>query len=277
MTDLSLPLAHMLVAAGASTAILGAVAALRPGPVARRSADLAGVSSLALALVAWGGRWGAAGHLPVFGTYESALSLTVAVLVAAVVARRLWPGEAGIWPAGGAVAAALMAHGLRFSPEAYALTISERSWVVDVHAVVAWAAFGCLAANAGLALRHVASRTPAGPVAERALSASLSLGFALHSGMMASGSFYKFLLFGVAWSFDPIETLGIVAWLSYGTLLHMHLLGGWQGRRLAGWCLALFVVLAVSYRGIVYFPASSTYHIFDMDLRLHIGPGEPAR
>jgi ABC-type transport system involved in cytochrome c biogenesis permease subunit len=94
--------------------------------------------------------------------------------------------------------------------------------------------------------------------------------------MLASGSFYKFLLFGRAWSFDPVETLGLVAWVSYGTLLHLYLFSGWEGRRLAAWCLALFVLLTVTYRGIVYFPSWSTYHIFDMDLRLHVVGAEPA-
>ena len=88
--------------------------------------------------------------------------------------------------------------------------------------------------------------------------------------MMASGSFYKFLLFGKAWSFDPIETMGFIAWVAYGTLLHMNLFAGWKGRQLAKWCLFLFVLLVVSYRGIVYFPSWASYHILDMDLRLHL-------
>jgi len=88
--------------------------------------------------------------------------------------------------------------------------------------------------------------------------------------MLVTGSLYKFMLFGRAWSFDPVETLGLLAWLAYGTLLHMQQLAGWGGRRLAGWCVALFVVLVVSYRAIVYFPSWSTYHIFDIGLRLHL-------
>ncbi len=68
-----------------------------------------------------------------------------------------------------------------------------------------------------------------------------------------------------------------MAWLAYGTLLHMQLLAGWEGRRLAVWCLSLFLLLIVSYRGIVYFPAWSTYHIFDMDLRIHVTGVEAER
>ena len=171
------------------------------------------------------------------------------------------------------MAGLLLLHAAGYSREIYALTISERSWVVDVHALFAWAAFGALTVNAAWALYLLAAARSDDRGLHRALSFTLSLGFALHTAMMASGSLYKFLLFGRAWSFDPIETLGFVAWVAYGTLLHMHLFAGWQGRRLAAWSLGLFLLLVVSYRGIVYFPAWSSYHILDMDLRMHLMGG----
>jgi len=238
------------------------------GRTLRRVTQWLGITCFVLALVTWLLRWRFAGHLPMFGTYESALSLAVAVLGAAFFVqssdgtRRLWPMACG-------VAAALLAHGYRYDDTIFPLTISERSWIVEVHAIVAWSAFGCLAANAGAGLVHLlAVETPS--ATGRLLSRSLSIGFLLHSAMLVSGSFYKFLLFGQIWSFDPIETLGFVAWISYGTLLHLHLMAGWEGNRLAKWCLFVFVLLVISYRLIVYFPAWSTYHIFDMDLRIHI-------
>jgi len=222
-----------------------------------------------LSASAWGLRWSLAGHLPIFGTYESALSLSVAILGAAWLYEFKGRFELGVAPVAALVSAALLAHGLAYDSTPYALTISERSLAVDAHAIFAWAAFGVLSINAGLAFVTVIRRAKE---ATRWLTTTLKLGFFLHTLMMASGSFYKFLLFGKVWSFDPIETLGVVAWTAYGTLLHMVLLGGWRDRRLAGWCLFVFVLLIVSYRAIVYFPAWSTYHILDMDLRIHV-PG----
>jgi len=239
-----------------------------------RAAVGSGLAGLVLSLITWGVRWWLAGHLPLFGTYESSLSLAVAVLVGAALVRPRHHDGAGIWPVACGAAAVLVAHGLRFDPTAFALTISERSWVVDIHAVLAWAAFAALTANAAFALRRLVRRSPSSREGDRLLTFSLSLGFMLHSAMMASGSFYKFLLFGQVWSFDPVETLGFAAWIAYGTLLHMNLFAGWKGRKLAGWCLAVFVLLVVSYRGIVYFPAWSTYHMFDMDLRIHLTGAE---
>lgn len=275
--DLSLPLAFALVGVGAAGAAAGFLGWGRPGASGlTRLATGAGLVAAAIAVGGWTARMVHAGHLPLFGTYESAWSLAVAVAVAALVAWVRWPDlRQAVWPPALAVMAGLLAHGLRFSHEAFPLTISERSWVVDVHAFAAWAAFGCLALNAGLALFLVVSER-GGDRRNHALAYSLSLGFLLHTAMLATGSVYKFLLFGSTWSFDPVETLGFVAWMAYGTLLHMHLFAGWEGRKLASWCLGLFVILVVSYRGIVYFPAWSTYHIMDMDLRMHIESGSTA-
>ena len=273
--DLSIPLSRALVALCAIASALGFVAWFRPD--ARnigRMASALGLICLVLGVATWIVRWATAGHLPLFGTYESALSLAVAILLGGLLAMRRSTGPAGLWPVVTGTTAAIVIHGLGFDPTPYALTISERSWVVDIHAVAAWAAFGGLTVNAAIALRRLIGRSLNETLCDRALAFTLSLGFVLHSGMLISGSFYKFLLFGKVWSFDPIETLGLVAWFAYGTLLHMHLFAGWNGRRLALWCLGLFVLLVVSYRGIVYFPAWSTYHIFDMDLRIHLTGSE---
>ncbi len=262
-----------LIGVCAAGALWGVAAWRLPKGLWPRVAEWWGMLAFALSLLTWILRWRLAGHLPIFGTYESALSLALTVLAATLLTRRLSPASSRLlWPVACAVAAGLLAHGQRYDRTAFPLTISERSLVVDLHAVLAWAAFGVLAVNAGLALVELLRRRQPSAAANRRLSVTLSLGFLLHSAMLASGSFYKFLLFGRAWSFDPIETLGFAAWAAYGTLLHMHWLGGWQGRRLAAWCIGLFLLLIVSYRAIVYFPPWSTYHILDMDLRIHV-PG----
>jgi ABC-type transport system involved in cytochrome c biogenesis permease subunit len=276
--DPTLQVLPVLIGVLAATSFAGLISWSRRSPnwVARLLDVLGPLGLLAMAVL-WGLRVWSAGHLPLFGTFESSLSLALAVLGVAALFRLRVAGSRASWPIPTGVAAVLLAHGMRYDPTIYALTISERSWVVDVHAVVAWLAFGVLTANAGFAFYLLARRRNSARSAasvEHLLSGSLSLGFLLHTGMLVSGSIYKFMLFGTAWSFDPIETLGLVAWIAYGTLLHLHLMAAWSGRRLAGWCVAVFVLLVVSYRGIVYFPSWSTYHIFDMNLRIHLTGSE---
>jgi len=270
--DLSMRLVPWMVVAGAATGATGLLGAgrLSRRPGTGRAARALSWATLGLTATAWLSRLLAAGHLPIFGTYESSWSLALATLLVAALWAR---GSAGPAVRGVAAttAAALVAHGARFDPAVYPLTISERSWVVDVHALLSWLAFGVFVVALGLAFRKLqADPGQATPGLDAMLVLALRIAFVLQTAMLASGSLYKFLLFGTAWSFDPVETLGFVSWVAYGTLLHMHLLAGWDGRRLARWSLGLFVLLVVSYRGIVYFPSWSTYHIFDMDLRMHI-------
>lgn len=232
-------------------------------------ARIAFLLALGAAASSWVVRWVLAGHLPLFGTYESGISLAlVTLLVAACLGVRARHIARLAWPVASLVAAAVLLQRQFYDPTPYALTISERSLVVDVHAIISWLAFGVMTANAGVAIA-ILVRCSDEDSELRWLSRSLSVGFLLFSAMIVSGSLYKFMLFGSAWSFDPIETLALAVWLAYATLLHMHRLGGWHGRKLARWCVGLFVALVVSYRCIVLFPATATYHIFDIDLRLH--------
>lgn len=214
--------------------------------------------------ITWGLRTATAGHMPQSGMYESALSLALATVVVAVIWEIRHKGRTIITPLAVLIGSALLSHGERFDPTASALFLSENSWVVDVHGVIAWLAFGVLALSNFLALRIVLGRTE-GDDLERPLVKALQLGFLLLTGMIVSGSAYRFILTGTLWSFDPVESMALVVWMAYATLLSMHFFVGWKGKRLAGWTLGLFVLLAISFRTLVYFPPGSTYHNFEQD------------
>lgn len=253
--------------------IVIAVRIFKGGPRIEQAVRWLALLWVAFLTLTWALRTAAAGHIPLFGMYESALSLALATVIVAVLWEIWHQGKTVITPLAVLIAAALMSHGKSFDPTPYALTISERSWVVDIHAIVAWFAFGIFALSNFLALRIVLGRTE-GDDLERPMVTSLQVGFVTLTAMIITGSIYKFMLFGTAWSFDPVESMALVVWMAYATLLHLHLFVGWKGKRLAGWTLGLFVLLTVSFRCLVYFPAWSTYHIFDMDRRIHVGPQE---
>lgn len=259
--------ARLFVALTAIALIAAAtgIASWRVAP-ARRFARASTVVAFVLSLATWLVRWYEAEHLPLFGTWESALSLALFVLAFGALSRRVAEGIAPL------VAGVVLLHGGFYDSTVYALTISERSLVVDAHALLAWVAFASLSTNAAIGVAVLLRRDDS---AATALSRTLAIGFFFYSAMIASGAIYKFMLFGVAWSFDPIETLAVTSWLAYATLLHLHLIAKWEGVRLAQWCVGLFVLLVVSYRAIVFFPPISTYHIFDIDLRIHVSGGAP--
>lgn len=245
-------------------AALAGLLALRSPRLARAARPLS-LASFVVTLAVWIARWVQAGHFPLFGTYENALSVALALtLVGVVVDQRRALSTS---PAMLLVAALILAQGLQYDAMPYGLTISERSLVVDVHAVLAWLAFAVLAGAFAVALRVAFAREAT--VLDAPMERLLAIGFVLHTAMIVTGSFYKFLLFGKVWSWDPIETMALIAWLAYGTLLHMSLLAGWSGRRFARWTIGTFVVLVLSYRTIIYFPPMATYHVFDIGLKLH--------
>lgn len=253
-----------LYIASALVALLGA----RGGAsrLLTRAALAMSCASAAATLAVWIARWVEVEHFPLFGTYENALSTALIVTIVAAlidVRKRL----VVVSPAMLLVAALLLAQGVQYDAMPYGLTISERSLVVDLHAVLAWLAFAVLAAAFAIAVRVAFSREATSLDAQ--MERLLTIGFVLHTAMLISGSFYKFLLFGKVWSWDPIETMALIAWLAYGTLLHMSLLAGWSGRRFARWTIGTFAILLISYRAIIYFPSFATYHVFDIGLKLH--------
>jgi ABC-type transport system involved in cytochrome c biogenesis permease subunit len=213
--------------------------------------------------VVWGVRMAVTGHFPIFGAYESALSLAfiggLTLFILSLIHKRPYMA---FYPA---VVFLLLLHGNRYSPAVWALTISERSVWVHLHALAAYIAFGfalgLLAASLLIYLRQ-----------EAPLRQLLLWFFLYYTLALALGSFYRFQLFGRAWSFDPMETMNLACYLGFATLVHLAYFRNWEARRLAGWTLFCVLLLVLAYRLILIFPASSTYHLLDIDLRLHLLP-----
>lgn len=263
-----------LVPSGLIIGHLGIAARIfRGGPSVETIVRLLALIWSATLAVTWGLRASAVGHRPQAGMYESAISLALATVVVALIWEVFHRGRTVITPLAVLISSALLSHGERFEPTASGLLLSERSWVVDTHAVIAWLAFGVLALSNFLALRIVLGRTE-GDDLERPLVKALQLGFLLLTAMIVSGVVSRLIVSGTAWSFDPVESMALIVWAAYASLLSMHFLANWKGKRLAGWTLGLFILLALSFRTLVYFPPGSTYHVFDMDHRIGSGPKE---
>ena len=96
----------------------------------------------------------------------------------------------------------------------------------------------------------------------------INFGFVNHTVMFALGSYYSSILFGTWWRWDPVFSISLMAWLLLGLTIHLRLFFNWNGRRAAWLFVLVFSVLNISYWGMVYLPTGSTFHIFDVDLKL---------
>lgn len=77
----------------------------------------------------------------------------------------------------------------------------------------------------------------------------VTLGFALFTIGLITGSFLAKETWGALWSWEPVQVWSVVSWMLYAVLLHARTVG-WRGRKAARLTIFCFVVLAVSFLGV---------------------------
>lgn len=224
--------------------------------LARRPRALAMLAGLVVAgivaLLGW--RWTVTGHPPVFGTYEMDLAETAALLGLGLYGMRRWR-----WPfprAALAVAGLTLLHTFLLDPAPTPLTISEVSLWIDLHAVLAWCAWALLF--------HALFRAFA-PADEGELGLRLlGWGFAALTAMGAVGVYYGTLLFATPWSWDPVQTLGLLAWILAAIALHFRLFFRVTLDRQRWFLLVVVAVFVLSAKLVMFLPAGQSFHVFEL-------------
>jgi len=88
---------------------------------------------------------------------------------------------------------------------------------------------------------------------------SATLGFIFLTLGIATGSVWAHYAWGSYWSWDPKETWSLITWLSYAVMLHVRLVRGWRGRRMAVMAIIGFVCVLVTYLGVNFLPSLHSY------------------
>ncbi|HEY4716494.1 MAG TPA: cytochrome c biogenesis protein CcsA [bacterium] len=240
-------------------------------------------------------RWEFSGHLPVMGTYESALSGSLVTAFLIILFKRKYPEILIVHQIGLLLIITLMFYGFLFPAEYIPLTISEQSVWIDVHAFFAWVAlgnyviaFGCAAGvifpgtdmndrinhkqglmnqpPANIGTLHTSFRRGGvtRPIQDEIMFYSLCVGFFFQTLMMATGIYYNFILFGHWWRWDPIETVALISWLVSGLVIHAKLFYGWKERRFAILVIVSFLFIIILYKVFPFLPRAVTFHNFDL-------------
>jgi len=261
MTLVAYAAAFALAVAGLA---LGRESALRVSRWAAALGVAAHTGSLAV-------RWAASGHAPIATAYENGSTAAWAILVLTFLA----PRRSGLYRAAGAGAVALaliiLGWALMQDHGAAPMSASLKSIWLYVHVFFAFLAYAAFSIASGAALTYVVKqrvgeagllgRVPALDVLDVVAYRYVVFGFVTCAVMIAAGALWAKDLWGAYWSWDPVETWNLVAWLAYGLLIHLRVTYGWRGPRFA-W-VALFAVLLVI---IAYFWVGefvgATQHIF---------------
>lgn len=208
-------------------------------------------------------RWIRLGHGPYLGFYDVVSSYAWVAL--AVFLLLVW--RFPTLRAAGAVflPVVLLATGgaMLASKDASVITPTLASWWLTIHVTFAKLAFGSLTAAFALsvvylsrerlasgALGEMLSKLPSEDVMDDLAFKFVAVGFLFLGLMIAAGAIWANEAWGRYWSWDPIETWSLIAWLTYALVLHLRLTLGWRGRRFAWAAVLALPVVAFAFIGV---------------------------
>lgn len=235
-------------------------------PSLTRAGRLVSTFTVAVGLLGLTARTIAAGHLPIFGTFENTYTAAWALMLAGVIVSYR-TRVIGAWRMAAPWAIVLLLYGFRFRSEPVPLTISEQSFWVDIHVAFAWLAFTGFIAASTLSIAALAGKPVIGLEGDEldlAHQRLMLVSFLNFCATLILGSWYLYVLFGTFWKWEIVETLCLIAWLLYAILVHGRLFYGWAGRWYHVGVLGVLPVLLLSYWIWSVFPG--TYHFFDIPL-----------
>lgn len=228
-----------------------------------KAAFWASVFGMLPQVIAFGIRWVTGGHGPILGFYEATSSLSfTSVLAFSLLSWRqpkLRPIGIVLMP----IVMLLLAVTVFSNKGDTVITGGLASWWLVIHVLfsnLAFAGFVFATALAAAYLmrarsvtgrweRHLA-KLPSQEIIEDLSSRSIAVGFLFWGVMIASGAIWANESWGRYWSWDPIETWSLVAWIVYAIYLHLWGVMGWRGERRAWYAIVALPVLAFALFGI---------------------------
>lgn len=142
------------------------------------------------------------------------------------------------------------------------------NWLI-IHIGFAWFAWGCFVVAAVLGVVYLLKRPnrtegnflarfPSREIMDDLMMKQVLFGFICQGLMIIAGAIWAHQLWGRYWGWDPIETWSLICWLVYGVALHLRLMMGWRGGRLAVLVIAALSTAAICFWGIGLGPQSHT-------------------
>ncbi len=88
---------------------------------------------------------------------------------------------------------------------------------------------------------------------------STALGFIFLTLGIVTGSVWAHYAWGSYWSWDPKETWSLITWIVYAVMLHVRLVRGWRGKRMAMMSIVGFGCVMFTYLGVNLLPSLHSY------------------
>jgi cytochrome c-type biogenesis protein CcsB len=87
-------------------------------------------------------------------------------------------------------------------------------------------------------------------------------GFLFLTVGIITGAVWANSAWGRYWGWDPKETWSLITWLIYAAILHLRMMRGWHGKRIAALSIVGFAAVMFTYFGVNFLPGLHSYGAF---------------
>ena len=213
------------------------------------------------------------GHAPLSNLYESLVFFAWAIIVVYLFIEYRYKNKS----------IGIIATPLAFLALAYAslspnissqiqplLPALKSNWLI-AHVIACFIGYAAFAIAFGVSFMYILksyetpggngrlSRFPSTRILDDLNYQLIVFGFLFLSAGIITGAVWANSAWGRYWGWDPKETWSLITWFIYATMLHMRLMRGWKGRRIAYFSMIGFAAVLFTYFGVNYLPGLHSY------------------
>lgn len=215
------------------------------------------------------------GHAPLSNLYESLVFAAWAIMfIYLLLERRIKHRTLGAFPALFAflaMAYASFSKGIDSTIQPL-LPALKSNWLI-AHVITCFLGYAAFAVSTGISVVYLLQGTrkanphPVGIFAMLPRQRELDefnyqmvfFGFLWLTLGIITGSVWANSAWGTYWSWDPKETWSLITWLTYAVMLHVRLVRGWRGVRMAIMAIIGFACVLFTYLGVNLLPSLHSY------------------
>ena len=145
----------------------------------------------------------------------------------------------------------------------------KSNWLI-AHVITCFLGYSGFAVGFGLSIMYLAkpdnsvkkgllAKLPSQGVIDELTHQMVMFGFLFLTIGIITGAVWANSAWGTYWSWDPKETWSLITWLIYATMLHLRMMRGWHGKKIAWVSIIGFMAVLFTYFGVNLLPGLHSY------------------
>ncbi len=145
----------------------------------------------------------------------------------------------------------------------------KSNWLI-AHVITCFLGYSGFAVGFGLSIMYLAkpddsvkqgllAKLPSQSIIDELTHQMVMFGFLFLTIGIITGAVWANSAWGTYWSWDPKETWSLITWLIYATMLHLRMMRGWHGKKIAWVSIIGFMAVLFTYFGVNLLPGLHSY------------------